>query len=52
MTSAPHRHDDEEAGLACDFPEWKNHSRVSYSWDGLTWPRPFEVAPADSEESS
>ncbi|KAJ7466767.1 hypothetical protein B0H11DRAFT_1921664 [Mycena galericulata] len=39
MWDAPHRNYIEEAGIACDFPDWHDTSIVSYSWDGLTFPR-------------
>ncbi|KAJ7030294.1 hypothetical protein C8F04DRAFT_1264056 [Mycena alexandri] len=40
MCRAPHRHYPEEEGIALDFPDWDDHSAVSYDWAGLTWPRP------------
>ncbi|KAJ7044200.1 hypothetical protein C8F04DRAFT_1250798 [Mycena alexandri] len=45
MHRAPHRHYPEEEGLEHDFAERVNLSRVSYSWEGLTFP----TAPLDLE---
>ncbi|KAJ7023224.1 hypothetical protein C8F04DRAFT_1271649 [Mycena alexandri] len=41
MRQPPHRIYSEEQGIAYDFPHWDDPSVVSYSWDGLTFPRPL-----------
>ncbi|KAJ7029472.1 hypothetical protein C8F04DRAFT_1264928 [Mycena alexandri] len=41
MCQPPHRIYSEEQGIAYDFPHWDAPSIVSYSWDGLTFPRPL-----------
>ncbi|KAJ7899896.1 hypothetical protein B0H13DRAFT_2336753 [Mycena leptocephala] len=43
ITGRPVPHDDEEATIAVDYPDW-DLSVVEYSWDGLTFPRPHSFA--------
>ncbi|KAJ7867429.1 hypothetical protein B0H13DRAFT_1897574 [Mycena leptocephala] len=51
ITRAPYCHHGEEDGITCDFPDWHDTSRVAYSWDGLTWPRP-RIVQVVSDDSS
>ncbi|KAJ7511018.1 hypothetical protein B0H11DRAFT_2215766 [Mycena galericulata] len=44
MTARPFRHEGEEESLDADYPCWDDRSRVSYSWDGLTFPTYPRVA--------
>jgi hypothetical protein len=44
MDCAPFRHVGEEANLEEIYPEWFDQSRVSYSWDGLLFPRAAKPA--------
>ncbi|KAJ7429266.1 hypothetical protein B0H11DRAFT_2266321 [Mycena galericulata] len=37
--SAPYRHYGEERSLETDYPDWRDNSRVSYSWQGVVFPR-------------
>ncbi|KAK7045181.1 hypothetical protein R3P38DRAFT_3177411 [Favolaschia claudopus] len=47
MFRAPFRHFGEEAGLACDYPDWKDESVVTYDWSGLIFPEePRVLVPA------
>ncbi|KAJ7457578.1 hypothetical protein B0H11DRAFT_2243336 [Mycena galericulata] len=39
MYMPPIRHYGEEDGLAADYPEWRDNSKVDYNWDGLVWPK-------------
>ncbi|KAJ6458089.1 hypothetical protein DFH09DRAFT_1115617 [Mycena vulgaris] len=39
ITSPPFRNYDLEAGIAHDFPDWRDLSQVDYSWEGLVFPR-------------
>ncbi|KAJ7884927.1 hypothetical protein B0H13DRAFT_2343428 [Mycena leptocephala] len=50
ITRTPYHHQGECDSLACDFPDW-DASSVSYSWEGLTWPRP-RIVHVVSDESS
>ncbi|KAJ7902930.1 hypothetical protein B0H13DRAFT_2335451 [Mycena leptocephala] len=43
ITGRPVPHDDEEATIAVDYPDW-DLSAVDYSWDGLTFPRAHSFA--------
>ncbi|KAJ7439260.1 hypothetical protein B0H11DRAFT_2205836 [Mycena galericulata] len=40
MHRAPFRHYGEEASIADAYPEWRDESRVDYSWEGLVFPKP------------
>ncbi|KAJ7030415.1 hypothetical protein C8F04DRAFT_1263938 [Mycena alexandri] len=40
MHEAPFRHEAEEQALAATFPGWCTNTTVSYSWAGLTFPKP------------
>ncbi|KAJ7834178.1 hypothetical protein B0H13DRAFT_2370007 [Mycena leptocephala] len=39
MTLPPHRHESEQEGLAAMFPVWTSSTSVTYSWEGLTFPK-------------
>ncbi|KAJ7504114.1 hypothetical protein B0H11DRAFT_1905412 [Mycena galericulata] len=48
MYDPPFRHYGEEKSIAWDYPWWKDTSRVSYSFQGLTFPRaPLAVLEID-----
>ncbi|KAJ7350496.1 hypothetical protein DFH08DRAFT_958163 [Mycena albidolilacea] len=40
MRMAPFRHYGEESSITWDYPFWTDDSRVSYSYEGLIFPRP------------
>jgi hypothetical protein len=39
MTEEPVRNYDNEAAIAWDHPEWRDTSKVNYSWSGLWFPQ-------------
>ncbi|KAJ7904064.1 hypothetical protein B0H13DRAFT_2334903 [Mycena leptocephala] len=51
ITRTPYCHHGEQDGITFDFPDWHDTSRVAYSWDGLTWPRP-RILHVVSDDSS
>ncbi|KAJ7127924.1 hypothetical protein C8R44DRAFT_873698 [Mycena epipterygia] len=38
MNGAPFRHYAEEASIRYDYPDWVDHSKVSYDWEGMVFP--------------
>lgn len=44
ITIPPFRNYDLEEGIAFDHPDWRDTSVVDYSWEGLSFPKPFTLA--------
>ncbi|KAJ7170327.1 hypothetical protein C8R43DRAFT_1120756 [Mycena crocata] len=53
ITAEPCRHTGEEASIAYDFPAWTKSEKgePTYSWEGLTFPRPRIVYELDSDDN-
>ncbi|KAJ7457081.1 hypothetical protein FB451DRAFT_1275873 [Mycena latifolia] len=43
MYAEPERAYATEAAIALEHPEWKDPSEVTYSWDGLRFPKPMII---------
>ncbi|KAJ7117956.1 hypothetical protein C8R43DRAFT_960460 [Mycena crocata] len=52
ITAEPRRHGGEEASIKYDFPAWMDFEKgePTYSWEGLTFPRPRVVIAVDSDK--